>query len=443
MNRTGVLGSFDGFTANIRTGKNIINGTLIYTKFHEDAHRIFEASTEIGWIMYFLRQDSKVAAENNDFKYCNRITAFINVLEKFMENLSEIVANTCELLAVKENGGDVKKYIEEYKKGKYEKYCFLFDYVNMFNGSFYDKFGKVLNAASGAMQKFDAEFVMIGLGAEISQLKEKLACCEPPEMVLQRILYGEIDCVIKRIELNNILKLLEEMGTLLYIQDYVSIIKDSSFENLVEKLLEDKEFLNLQFHKSTRYFSWDDINCKNVNFQDFIVQEADFVAIQCQGKSECVGYKYIGEKDIIESCFDVVELETVIDTVKYVMYDIESEEGLIEKLKGKENIILVKFFGNIEDYLEKIYVLNNNSKFIALADSRNYVLAYGSLTCQKEDNIVYFSVFDGRYGDVLYKMVERLGGEVLYKDDFDRLSFEDRRLFAYLMAFLFCLAATS
>ena len=69
----------------------------------------------MGWIIYFLKKDCEIAAENRDFEYCNRITAFVNVLEKFMENISEIFANTCELLAVKENGLDVKDYIKKCK----------------------------------------------------------------------------------------------------------------------------------------------------------------------------------------------------------------------------------------------------------------------------------------------------------------------------------------
>lgn len=45
LNKDDVLGSFDGFMSHIKIGKNIRSGMLIYTRLHEDAHRIFQSST--------------------------------------------------------------------------------------------------------------------------------------------------------------------------------------------------------------------------------------------------------------------------------------------------------------------------------------------------------------------------------------------------------------
>ncbi len=48
LNKDDMLGSFDGFMSHIKIGENIRSGMLIYTRLYEDAHRIFQSSTEMG-----------------------------------------------------------------------------------------------------------------------------------------------------------------------------------------------------------------------------------------------------------------------------------------------------------------------------------------------------------------------------------------------------------
>jgi len=443
LNKDDVLGSFDGFMSHIKIGKNIRSGMLIYTRLHEDAHRIFQSSTEMGWIIYFLKKDCEIAAENRDFEYCNRITAFVNVLEKFMENISEIFANTCELLAVKENGLDVKDYIKKCKKGEYKKYCFLFDYVNCLEGSFYDKIGTLLNASSKAMQKYDTDYVKIGLEGEISKLKEQLLSCEVPEVALQRILYGEISYEKKEIEFNNIIDVLEGAGTLTYLKDFVSLVRTTWFEEFVDDILENKELLNLKFHESAAYFLWNEIKCQDVSVNNFVSRETDFVAIYSNQAEECVVYKYFGNKEVIKCCLDIDELDLLLDTVKYVMYEKGKSRKVDEILSLRKDLVLVIFYDKMEDYLKEVFLLNKKARFVTISDSKDYVVSFGMLISKLASKELHFSVFNGLFSRILYQLVEALGGETFYSEEmFDCFETEDLK-FAYCHAMLFCLEATT
>lgn len=443
LNKDDVLGSFDGFLSHINTGKNIRKGMLIYTRFHEDAHRIFQASTEMGWIIYFLKKDCEIAVENRDFEYCNRIIAIVNVLERFMENISEIFANTCELLAVKENGLDVKDYIEKCKKGEYKEYCFLFDYVNCLGGTFYDKIGTLLNASSKAMQKYDMAYVKIGLEGDISKLKEQLSSCEAPEVLLQRILYGEISYEKKQLEYNIILDVLEELGTLIYIKDFVSLVRTTWFEEFVDDILENKELLNLKFHESVVYFLWNEINCQDVSVEFFGAREADFVAIHSTQMEECVVYKCIGNKEVIKCCLDIDELNLLLDTVKYVMYKKGKNSKVDEILSLRKELVLVRFYDKIEDYFKAVFLLNKKARFVTVSDSKDYAVSFGGLVSKLASEELHFSVFNGLFSRILYQLVEALGGETFYSENIlDCFETEDLK-FAYCHALLFCLVATS
>ena len=438
-----ILGYFDGITSQINVGKNMSKGMVIYTRFHEDAHRIFQTFSEIGWIIYFLKKDCEVAAENNNFKYCNRFTAFVNILENFMENISEIVANTCELLAVNENGIDVEDYIENNKKKEYKKYCFLFDYINSMEGGFYDKTNFLFDAAFKTMQEYDMNRVRIGLEEGIAKLKEKLLVCEAPEIRLQRILYGEVEFEKKEFKIKDILNTLERLGALVYIKDFVTVIKNEYFEKIVDELNENKEFLNLAFHKNMRYFEWDKIKCKNVSKEFFLTQDTQLLVVFSTLKEECIAYKYNLEKSEIIRCqLDIEDLKTIFPTVKYVMYEKGKNDKIDSLLKLQENLILVRFYEKIDEYFKSIIMLGEKGKFMSVSDSHFYAVSFGMLVNELKNREIHFSIFNGLYSRILYEMVEQLGGKTYYRDDMSRMFENKEVLFAFSFTMLFCLEAT-
>lgn len=441
LNRKDVLGSFDGFASNIKSGKNIKNGMLIYTRFHEDAHKIFQASSEMGLIIFFLKTDSIIASKKGDFGYCNRITAFVDALEMFMENITEIFANTCELLAVNENGLDVKEYIGKFKKGEYKKYCFLFDDINCFSGSFYDKVNILLDASSKAMQKYGIDYVKIGLEEGIVELREKLASCEAPEILMQRILYGEVISEKKELELNKILNVLEELGTLKYINDFISLVRTPWFQKYVNEMLENKDLLNLKFHKNTAYFVWDDIKCKYVSLKDLISRKTDFVAIHTTESEECVVYKFFHDQGIIKCCIDVDELDIILDTVKYVMFERGKSNKVDKALYLRNNLILISFYSDIEDYFKMIILLKDKSRFITISSSKDYEFSFGGLI--STDREIHLSVFNGIFSPIFYQLVEVLGGKTYNTNNMSDFFETVDLMNAYGYVILFCLEATS
>lgn len=441
-NRADILGSFDGYISNIKAGKNIKGGTLIYTRMHEDAHKILQESTEIGWILYFLRRDSECAAENKDFGYCNKLNAFINVMEQHLENISEIFANTCELLAVNENGISVKSYIDGCKKEKYGKYCFLFEYVNGLGGALYEKIDYMLYAAKGSLQQYEVDFVKIGLSDGVSKLKERLSSCEYPEITLQRILYGQIQYKKKEIDLYDVLHKLESVGVLVYIQDYISLLKDRSYMDFVNESIDDKELQNFLFHMKEKYFDWSEIHCKTVSQKIFVGIESYCLAIHSDGKDEVVAFKFIDNGEIYKGYFCDEDLDRLISTVKCVMYDVGSEEKLINNLKKRKNVVLLEFYNDVYDYWRKIVVCGKYARFISVSDSEDYAVSYGGLTCQNERNIIYFSIYNGMYNSFIYELVRKMGGETFCMDEIDGVLPDDLFL-SYSFAMVFCLKATS
>ena len=91
LNSEDILGSFNGIEEFIGLGKNIHNGMLVFTRFHENFHKILNASTEIGYIIYFLKRDVENASIESKFEYCNKTNSIIDILEKYMENISEML----------------------------------------------------------------------------------------------------------------------------------------------------------------------------------------------------------------------------------------------------------------------------------------------------------------------------------------------------------------
>lgn len=441
LNDNNVFGSFDGFNSNIQIGKNIKNGMLIYTRFHEDAHRIFQSSIEIGWIIYFLKRDCLIAAKNQQYGYCNRIVAFVNILEKFIENITEIVANTCELLFAKGNGLNVETYIATYKR-EYKPYCFLFDYINCLEGDVYNKIEILFDASIRAMQEYDTDFVKIGLEGKMMELRKRLSLCEPPELLMQRILYGEIAPDKKTLDIQNILNVLEELDTLQYIQNLVTLIRTKKIDGYVYDAIQNKELMNLRFHSNDVYFAWEKIGGSYVSLDSFKRVKTEFIAIDCTNDEECVAYKYFDKSKTIKCCIHLEDVDSILENVKYIMYEEGNDNTIVRELNMHGNLIAVKMYRKTDDYLEKIVSVNEQAKFVTISESKDYAVSFGCLISKIQNNEIYFSVFNGLFSRIFYNAVELFGGETFYNENMMECFEPIDLAHAFINTMLFCMVST-
>lgn len=108
----------------------------------------------------------------------------------------------------------------------------MFDYINCLEGDIYNKIEILFDASTRAMQEYDMDFVKIGLEGKMMKLRNRLSSCETPELLMQRILYGEIAPDKRALDIQNVLKVLEELDTLRYIKNLVAMLRTKKLMNM-------------------------------------------------------------------------------------------------------------------------------------------------------------------------------------------------------------------
>lgn len=443
FNTEDILGSFNGIEEFIGLGKNIHNGMLVFTRFHENLHKILNASSEIGYIIYFLKRDVENASKESKFEYCNKINSIIDILEKYMENTSEIFANTCELLIANEHGSDILNKVKETKKGIYSNYCFLFEYMNDMTLSTYKKIEVLLNAAVIALQDCSVEKVVSKGFVGPKELSELLYATELPEIVIQRILFGEYLYIRKEFDVNHILNCLQNAGFLVYIQDYVEFIKSEEFKEFADNVSDNNEFMNFQFHKSAKYFDEKAIKCNIVDKSIIMKEKSRFAYLSSDEDGFFTAIKMSDDNSYIKGYINKDDVEAFFESVDSVMYDcMENNRIEIEKINVK-NKILIEYFDDYETYFLKALSLKENARYVSISDSKVYAISFGCLIDNLNAKRISMCIINGQYNKKLYEMIEDNGGNCYYTDNMMECFNSEELFLGFSFALVFLLQVTT
>jgi hypothetical protein len=443
LNREDILGSFNGIEEFIGLGKNIHYGMLVFTRFHENFHKILNASTEIGYIIYFLKRDVENASLENKFEYCNKINSIIAILEKYMENISEIFANTCELLIAYEYGNDIFCRVKETKKGIYSNYCFLFDHMNNMKLTTYGKIGVLLNAAVISLQECTAEKVVFNSLVGPKDLLEQLYISELPEIVIQRILFGEYLYKQTSFELNDILDVLQNAGFLVYIKEYVELVKSEEFKEFSDSISKNKELMNFQFHKSAKYFDAKDIKCNIVDKSIIMKKKSKFAYLSFDDDGFISAIKICDDNSYINGFINKDEIKEFFESVDSIMYNyMENDRIEIEKI-DTNNKIMIEYFDDYETFFSKALSFKENARYVSVSDSEVYAISIGCLIDNLNVKKINMCILNGQYNMELYKMIEGIGGNCYYTDNMMECFKSKELFFGFSFALVFLLQVTS
>lgn len=443
LNSEDILGSYDGIEEFIGLGKNIHNGMLVFTRFHENFHKILNSSTEIGYIIYFLKRDVENASLEKKFEYCNKINSIVEILEKYMENISEIFANTCELLIANEHGSDIFCRVKETKKGIYSNYCFLFDHMNSMALTTYQKIAILLNAAVISLQECTVEKVVSKSLVGAKGILEQLYTSESPEMVIQRVLFGEYLYKQRKFDLNHILNCLQSAGFLVYIQDYVEFIKSEEFKEFADGISENKEFMNFQFHKSAKYFDARDIKCNIVDKSIIMEEKSRFAYLNSDDDGFITAIKMSDDNSYIKGYINKDDIEDFLESVDSVMYNyMENNRIKIGKIDIK-NKILIEYFDDYETYFLKALSLKENARYVSISDSKVNAISIGCLIDDLNAKRISMCIINGQYNKKLYKMIEDIGGKCYYTGNMMECFKSEELFFGFSFALVFLLQVTT